>query len=105
MEVWIVLVDSYRFFDPCQYSYLPTMHKVFGIYRSKMEALDNVWNYFGDNEKYEYLTDGELSEYENGETIFGDDFFLYKDKQYEGYAIYAIEYFVENLPEQQENER
>ena len=49
-EVWVVTIESRRFFDECQHSYLPEMNKVFGVYSTKEKASEEVWNYFwGDN--------------------------------------------------------
>lgn len=45
-NVWVVTVESRRFFDECQYSYLPEMDKVFGVYSTKEKASSEVWDYF-----------------------------------------------------------
>lgn len=92
-EIWIVTIDSHRFFDECEYSYLPIFHKIFGVYNSKAEAEKAVWSCFGDD-KYEYILPTEIMDTHQ---IYHDIMFKYVDKEYGGYAIYGIDYHMEFL--------
>ena len=99
MEIWIVTIDSHRYFDECEYSNLPIFNKVFGVYHSKDEASKAVYEYFCDDThktKYEIYLDNYAP---NGDYIGCEDMFLYKDVKYSGYAIYGIDYHLEIIEE------
>lgn len=95
-SVCVVTVDTRRFFDECQHSYLPVMYKVFGVYNSKEKAYDDVWHYFTNNTtgQYEVCFD----EYDKEGILLGyDDCFTKTDKTYGGIAYYGIDYWIENV--------
>lgn len=89
MKIWIVTVESHRFFDEFERSYLPLFNPVFGVYSSEHEANEAIWRHFGD-EKYEYMdNDDEVCD-RDGSYIYHDEAFKYTDKEHGGYAIYGI---------------
>lgn len=90
MELHIVRIESIRHFDEFEYSYLPYMHEIFGVYKSKKEAVDAVWSVFGTDDKYEI-------EFDKDECPFCDELFKYEDKKYGGVAYYGIFYHVEHI--------
>ena len=97
MEVYVVTIDSHRYFDECEHSYLPLFHKVFGVYHTKDEAVKAVYRCFCDDasvSKYEMYLDDYSP---NGEYLGHDDMFLYKDEKYGGYAIYGVDYYLEKI--------
>lgn len=96
MKVWVVTIDTIKNWDEFGVSYLPTMHQVFGVYQSEKEAKDAVWSYFGpklDN-GYEIGFDREDKE---GNYLYYDDLFILTDPNYNGQAYYCINYHLENL--------
>ena len=92
LAIWIVTIESRRFFDDCQYSYLPVFNKIFGVYYSREEAEKEVWKHFAD--KYEICFDDYDPE---GEYLGYDDAFMLVDEKYGGKAIYGIDYHQETL--------
>ena len=91
MELHIVRIESIRHFDEFEYSYLPYMHEIFGVFKSKKEAVDAVWRTFGSDE-YEWILN-------NDECPYCDELFKYEDKRYGGVAYYGIFYHTEYLTE------
>ena len=92
MELHIVRIESIRHFDESEYSYLPYMDEIFGVYKSKKEAVDAVWSAFGTDDKYEI-------EFDKDECPYCDELFKYEDKKYGGVAYYGIFYHTEYLTE------
>lgn len=95
-EVWVVTIESRRFFDECQHSYLPEMNKVFGVYSTKEKASSEVWDYFmgKDAEKYEIFLDNYDA---NGEYIGCEYIFKRVDEKYGGHALYGIDFHLETI--------
>ena len=92
--VYVVTIDTRRFFDECQYSYLPVMHRVFGVYDSLEKAHKDVWDYFVNNEteQYEICFD----DYDADGVFLGyDDTFKRTDERYGGCAYYGVDYHTE----------
>ena len=90
MELHIVRIESIRHFDEFEHSYLPYMHEIFGVFKSKKEAVDAVWSVFGTDE-YEI-------EFEKiDECPYCDELFRYEDKEYGGVAYYGIFYHTEHV--------
>ena len=88
----IVRIESIRYFDDCQYSYLPYFDEIFGVYTSQKDAQRAVWSYFGKDDEYEYICDGNIKD---KEAPYADEIFKYVDKHHGGYAYYAIYYHTE----------
>lgn len=97
MKIHIVRIESIRHFDDCGYSYLPYFHEIFGVYKTKEEAVKAVWKYFG-NDKYEAIYDDEIKDNECP-YCYCDELFKYEDKEYGGVAYYGIFYHEETLNE------
>ena len=91
-NAWVVTVESRRFFDECQYSYLPEMHKVFGVYSTKEKAQSEVWNYFKD--KFELFDENYDAD---GEYIGCELIFKRVDEKYGGHALYGIDFYLETI--------
>lgn len=89
----IVRIETIRHFDECQYSYLPLMNDIMGVYNSINDAKNAVWRYFGDD-KYEYITDNDII-YDIAP--YSDTLFKYTDQKYGGVAYYAIYYYTESV--------
>ena len=89
MELHIVRIESIRHFDEFEYSYLPYMHEIFGVFKSKKEATEAVWRSFGSDE-YEWI-------FNNDECPYCDELFKYEDKEYGGVAYYGIFYHTEYI--------
>lgn len=89
MELHIVRIESIRHFDEFEHSYLPYMHEIFGVFKSKKEATEAVWRFFGDD-KYEI-------EFDKDECPYCDELFKYVDKEYGGVAYYGIFYHTEYI--------
>ena len=53
-KVCVVTIDTRRFFDECQKSYLPIMHKVFGVYIDRDKAQSAIWEYFRDQINFSF---------------------------------------------------
>lgn len=95
-NVWVVTVESRRFFDKSQYSYLPEMNKVFGVYSTKEKASNEVWDYFMGKgaEKYEIF----LDDYDvEGKYIGCEYVFQRVDEEYGGHALYGIDFHLETI--------
>lgn len=94
--VCVVTIDTRRIFDECQKSYLPIMHKVFGVYSDKNKAQSAIWEYFSEDFKeiFEYCLDNFDKD---GEVLAYDDVFMRTDKKYGGIAYYGIDYHIENV--------
>lgn len=95
MKLYIVRIESIRHFDDCEYSYLPYFNEIFGVYKTKEDAVHDVWNYFGDD-KYEAIFDDDIKD---TECPYCDELFKYQDKRYNGIAYYGIFYHEEYIKE------
>lgn len=94
--IWVVTIDTLKYFDECQRSFLPDFHKVFGVYRTKDEAMGALYStFYNEKGEYEPMTDNELVEL--GCSDGYDEAFKYEDKEYGGFAIYGIEYHLLKL--------
>ena len=96
VKVWVVTIDTIQKWDECQDSYLPTMNKVFGVYSTKDEAIQEVWSYFSPkiDKGYEYGFDTEDQE---GNWLDYEDLFILTDPEYGGRAYYCVNYHLETL--------
>ena len=92
-EVWVVTIESRRFFDECQHSYLPEMNKVFGVYSTKEKASEEVWNYFG-GDNFESFFDNHDAD---GDFIGCELVFKRVDKKYGGHALYGVDFHLETI--------
>lgn len=89
MELYIVRIESIRHFDEFENSFLPYMNEIFGVYKSKKEATEAVWRFFGSDE-YELM-------FESDECPHCDELFKYEDKECGGVAYYGIFYHTEHI--------
>jgi hypothetical protein len=99
MKIWIATVDSHRYLDDFEYSYLPLYRKVFGVYHTRDEAVKAVFQKFCNEENYDIYFEQYAP---NGEYLGYDHMFYYKDAKYGGYAIYGIDYHLETIEEEKQ---
>lgn len=94
--VCVVHIETRRFFDECQSSYLPEMYPIFGVYSTMEKAKGEVWDYFTDRygEEHEVCFDKFDAE---GNTLSYDLCFKREDKTYKGHALYCIEFYLETI--------
>lgn len=92
--LYIVRIESIRFFDDSQYSYLPYFNEIFGVYTDEQQAKNAVWAYFGSSDDYEIIID-ECDDIDNVIISNNSDVFKYVDKTYGGVAYYIVSYHVE----------
>jgi hypothetical protein len=95
-KVWVVTIDTRRFFDDCECSFLPLMWTVFGVYSSEEKAKADVKDYFmrrfaGD---YEYCFDKTDID---GNSLSYDEVFKRIDQNYGGVAYYGVDYYWEDI--------
>ena len=95
-EVCVVCIETRRFWDECQSSYLPTMYPIFGVYSTREKAEREVWDYFTNRfkEQYEVYLDNIDAE---GERLFYDLCFKREDKIYKGHALYGVDFYLETI--------
>lgn len=98
LQVCVVTIESRRFFDECEKSYLPLMNTIFGIYLTKEKAEKEVWDYFMRRfeGKYEICLQEEDIE---GMYLDYDVVFKRTDKEYGGVAYYGVNYHIETIEE------
>ncbi len=53
-KVCVVHIETRRFFDECQKSFLPILYPIFGVYSTKEKAEHSVWDYFANRFKEQY---------------------------------------------------
>lgn len=95
-QVCVVTIDSRRFFDECEKSFLPEMYTVFGVYSTVEAAQKEVYDYF--MRRFEGLYEPCFEENDvDGVTLDYDIVFKRTDKEYGGIAYYGINYWVENV--------
>ena len=92
--LYIVRIETIRFFDDCEYSYLPYFNEIFGVYTDEQQAKKSVWEYFGSNDDYEIIID-ECDDIDNVVISNDSDVFKYVDKTYGGVAYYIVSYHIE----------
>lgn len=95
-EVCVVHIETRRFYDECQNSYLPEMYPIFGVYSTREKAGQAVGDYFLNRYKeqhepyFEYFDiDGERMDY--------DVCFKRMDKAFGGCAFYCVNFFLETI--------
>jgi hypothetical protein len=91
MNVCVVSIETRRFFDECQASYLPEMYKVFGVFSTQEKAENAVFSYFMDRYSGQYEIYDECHD-ADGNYIGSDIVFIRKDKMFGGHALYGIEF-------------
>lgn len=97
MKLYIVRIESIRHFDDCEYSYLPYYNEIFGVYKTKQDAENDVWRHFGNmEEEYDAVFENSIID---KECPGCDILFKYQDKKYGGIAYYGIFFHEEYLTE------
>lgn len=95
-EVCVVHIETRKFWDECQSSYLPTMYPIFGVYSTREKAEEEVWDYFTNRFKgqYEVCLDDFDAE---GNRL--DYYLCFKgeDKKYKGHALYGVDFYLETI--------
>lgn len=92
-EVCVVHIETRRFFDECQSSYLPVMYPIFGVYSTKERAEEAVWDYFANSFKEQYelcCDDFDI----DGERLGYDACFKRVDKVFGGCAFYGVNFYL-----------
>ncbi|MBQ2397302.1 MAG: hypothetical protein II304_09770 [Bacteroidales bacterium] len=95
-KVCVVHIETRRFFDECQSSFLPVMYPIFGVYSTREEAEHAVWDYFTNRfkEKYEVCCDNFDAE---GNGLYFDLCFKREDKTFKGCAFYGVNFYCETI--------
>jgi hypothetical protein len=95
-EVCVVHIETRRFFDECQSSYLPTMYPIFGVYSTKEKAGREVWDYF--TNRFKVLYEPCFEDYDiDGEMLDYDICFKRTDKKFGGCAFYCVNFYLETI--------
>ena len=94
--VYVVHIETRRFFDECQSSYLPEMCPIFGVYSTREKAEREVWDYFTNRfkEQYELCLDNFDID---GERMDYDVCFKRVDKTYKGCAFYGVTFHLATI--------
>lgn len=95
-EVCVVHIDTRRFFDEEQYSYLPEMNPIFGVYDTKEKAYKEVLDFFTERNKdlFELV---DIHYDLDGEYIGSELIFKRVDNKYGGVALYGIDFYIETI--------
>lgn len=95
-KVCVVHIETRRFFDECQSSFLPVMYPIFGVYSTREKAEHAVWDYFTNRfkEKYEVCFDNFDAE---GNGLYFDLCFKREDKTFKGCAFYGVNFYLETI--------
>lgn len=95
-EVCVVHIETRRFWDASQNSYLPVMYPIFGVYSTREKAEYAVWDYFANRfeGKYKVCFDDFDAE---GNRLSYDLCFKREDKIYKGHALYCIDFSLETI--------
>lgn len=95
-KVCVVHIETRRFFDECQNSYLPVMYPIFGVFSTRETAEKAVWDYFTNRfkEQFEMYCDNFDAE---GNRLFYDLCFKREDKVFKGHALYGVDFYVETI--------
>lgn len=95
-KVCVVHIETRRFFDERQASYLPVMYPIFGVYSTREKAEVEVFNYFANifKEKYEQcFEDSDI----DGVGLDYDVCFKRVDKVFKGCAFYLVNFYLETI--------
>lgn len=87
LKVYVVHIETDRFFDECEESYLPVMKDIFGVYLSKDTARKEIFERFN-GEKYVLEQTIPIHTDKGTEYAY---MFKYEDKEYGGYCLYIID--------------
>ena len=93
-KVCVVHIETRRFFDECQESYLPLMYPIFGVYSTREKAEREVGDYFMNRYKEQHepcLEDLDI----DGEGLDYDFCFKRVDKVFGGCAFYLVKFYLE----------
>lgn len=95
-KVCVVHIETRRFFDECQSSYLPVMCPIFGVYSTREKAEREVWDYFTNRfkEQYEVCCNDFDTE---GNRLYFDLCFKREDKTFKGCAFYLVNFYLETI--------
>ena len=95
-KVCVVNIETRRFFDECQKSYLPVMNPIFGVYSTREKAEAEVFDYFANRFKEQYelcFEDFDI----DGERLDYDFCFKRVDKLFGGCAFYSVNFYLETI--------
>ena len=95
-DVCVVHIETRRFFDECQDSYLPEMYPIFGVYSTREKAEQEVWDYFTNRFKEQYevcFDDFDI----DGERLNYDVCFKRVDKVFGGCAFYCVTFHLATI--------
>ena len=95
-KVCVVHIETRRFFDECQSSYLPILYPIFGVYSTIEKAERAVCDYFTNRfkEHYEHcFEDFDI----DGERLDYDVCFKRVDKVFGGCAFYCVSFYLETI--------
>lgn len=95
-EVCVVHIETRRFFDECQYSYLPEMYPIFGVYSTREKAVEAVWDYFANRYKEQHEVCYDTFDAE-GNYLFYDLCFKREDKTFKGCAFYSVNFYLQTI--------
>lgn len=95
-EVCVVHIETRRFFDECQSSYLPLMYPIFGVYSTREKAERAVLDYFTNRFKEQYGVCFEDFDVD-GERLDYDVCFKRVDKVFGGCAFYCINFYLRTI--------
>lgn len=93
LKVYVVHIETDRFFDECERSYLPLMQDIFGVYLSKNTAEKEIFEYFDGDE---YVLEQTIPIHTDKGTEYAY-IFKYEDKNYGGYCLYTIDIIEETV--------
>lgn len=95
-KVYVVHIETRRFFDECQNSYLPEMYPIFGVYSTREKAEVEVFDYFANRFKEQHeqcFEDFDIP----GEGLDYDVCFKRVDKVFGGCAFYLVKFYLETI--------
>lgn len=95
-EVCVVHIETRKFWDDCQKSYLPTMYPIFGVYSTKEKAERDLWDYFTNRFKEEYEPCFDEFDIDGGRLGY-DVCFKLVDKAFGGCAYYCVDFYLETI--------
>lgn len=95
-KVCVVHIETRRFFDECQNSYLPVMYPIFGVYSTRGKAEAAVFDYFVNRFKEQHEQCFEDFD-TDGESLDFDVCFKRVDKVFGGYAFYLVKFYLKTI--------
>lgn len=95
-EVYVAYIETRRFWDASQNSYLPIMSPIFGVYSTKEKAEQAVWDYFTNRFKGQYEVCFDDFDPEGNSLLF-DLCFKREDKTFKGCAFYGVDFYLETI--------